>query len=220
MDENLEEPKEKEMEKEKNEPEKAEVKEERSEPEEEVKQPVLDKKKEGSFKPIIFVMIVSLVLAMFWDKVPFIRDSVHGVLNPTVGGLLNWNLTLGMMIIVFIISLFTTLVQKYATDQEAIKELRKEQKILQEEMKKYKEHPEKIAELSKKQLEFIPRTFKLTSRSIMFTGIPFILFFRWFQDFFTALGDTKFFGFLSWFWFYLIFIMIFSTILRKALKVV
>jgi len=178
-------------------------------------------RKEGSFKPIIFVMIASLAIVFFWDKIPFIKDSVHAVLDPSAGWLLeNLNIALGMLIIVFIISLFTTVIQKYATDQEALRELKKEQKILQEEMKKYKEHPEKMAELSKKQFAFIPKTFKLTSRGIMFTGIPFILFFRWFNDFFTAMGDPKFFGFLSWFWFYLIFTMIFSTVLRKALKVV
>jgi len=178
-------------------------------------------RKEGSFKPIIFVMIISLVIAMFWDRIPFIKDSVHAALDPSAGWLLqNFNITLGMLLIIFTISLLTTLVQKYATDQEALRELKKEQKILQEEMKKYKDHPEKMAELSKKQFAFIPKTFKLTSRAIMFTGIPFILFFRWFNDFFTAMGDPNFFGFLSWFWFYLIFTMVFSTVLRKALKVV
>ncbi|GAI79166.1 unnamed protein product, partial [marine sediment metagenome] len=196
MDENLEKEPEKEEKKEpegeKNESEKKEVKQE-------VKEPVVDKKKEGSFKPIIFVMIASLAIAMFWDKIPFIKNSVHAVLNPTAGWLLNWEVTIGMILIVFTISLLTTLIQKYATDQKALRELKKEQKILQEEMKKYKEHPEKMAELSKKQFAFIPKTFKLTSRGIMFTGIPFILFFRWFNDFFTTIGDPKFFGFLGHF---------------------
>ena len=198
-----------------------------SEKEEKVIPPIIPKKnKEGSFKPIVFVMIVSMVIAFFWDKIPFIKDSVHAILNPSAGWLLlNLNITLGMLVIVFIISISTTLIQKYATDQEALRELKKEQKILQEEMKKYKEHPEKMAELSKKQFAFIPKTFKLTSRSIMFTGIPFILFFRWFNDFFAAMevatgAPVKFLGFFTWFWFYLIFTMIFSTILRKALKVV
>jgi len=181
---------------------------------------VIPKGKEGSFKPLIFVMFVSFLIAGFWDKIPIIKDSVHSILNPSAGALLVWNLNWGMMILVLIISLTTTLVQKYATDQKALKELRKEQKILQAEIKKYKEHPEKVAELSKKQLEFIPRTFKLTSRGIMFTGIPFILFFRWFHDYFTTLGDVKFFGIFSWFWFYLIFVMIFSSIFRKWFKVV
>jgi len=181
----------------------------------------VNKSKEGSFKPIVFIMIASMAIALFWDKIPFIKDSVHFVLDPSAGTLLNWNATWGMILIVLIISLFTTLVQKYATDQKALKELRKEQKILQAEMKKYKEHPEKMAELSKKQFAFLPKTFKLTSRAMMFTGIPFILFFRWFNDFFSAFEvEPVFLGFLSWFWFYLIFTMIFSTIFRKVFKVV
>lgn len=178
------------------------------------------KKKEWGFFPIIAIMIVSLVIAFYWDKFPPIKDSVHYVLDPSAGALLGFNLEIGMIIIVAIITLITTLVQKYTTDQKALKELREEQKILQAEMKKYENHPEKIAELSKKQLSFIPKTYKLMSRGIIFTGIPFILFFRWFSDFFTTLGDPKFFGILSWFWFYFICTMIFSSVLRKVLKVV
>ncbi len=209
-----------------NEPEKPdneETPEEKVEPVKEVIPPTIPKKnKEGSFKPIIFVMIASLGIAMFWDSIPFIKDSVHAVLDPSAGGLLNWNVTIGMLLIVLAISLLTTVIQKYATDQKALRELKKEQKILQEEMKKYKDNPAKVAELSKKQFAFIPKTFKLTSRAIMFTGIPFILFFRWFNDFFAqeAFVDFTFFGFLSWFWFYLIATMVFSTVLRKVFKVV
>ena len=176
-------------------------------------------KKEGSFWPIILVTILSLVMAVYWDKIPFIKNGVHAALDPSAGALLKLDLTIGMILVVFIITLITTLIQKYATDQKALKELRAEQKLLQEEMKKFKDNPEKISELSKKQLEFIPRTFRLTSRTVLFTGIPFLLFFRWFYDFFNALGQPKFFGFLPWFWFYLIFTLIFSSILRKMLKV-
>lgn len=189
------------------------------------------KKKEGSFLPIILVMILSYAMFAYWDKIPFIKNAVHSVLDPSVGFLLNWNITIGMLIVIFIITLITTLIQKYTTDQKALKELREEQKILQEEMKKYQDHPEKVAELSKKQFAFFPRTMKLTSRAVLFTGIPFILFYRWFYDFFTLLmGDLKFLGFWSvsekflrapgWSWFYIISMIIFSSILRKWLKVV
>ena len=119
-----------------------------------------------------------------------------------------------------IIAILTTIIQKYATDQETLKELKKEQKLLQEEMKKYKDHPEKLMELQKKQLEFIPKTMKLSMRAIVYTGVPFILLFRWFMDFFNTIPDFRFFGFLSWFWFYLIFTIILSSILRKIFKVV
>ena len=176
--------------------------------------------KEGSFRGIFIVMIISLLIAFFWDSFSFIKNTVHTILNPTAGTLLNLNLTWGMIILVFLITLAMTLIQKYATDQETLRELKKEQKILQEEAKKYREHPEKLMEFQKKQMEFIPKTLKLSMRPIMITGVPLILFFRWFIDFFSAAGNPKFFGFFSWFWFYLISSIILSSILRKVLKVV
>ena len=176
--------------------------------------------KEGSFKGIFIVMIISLMIAFFWDNSSFIKNSAHSILDPTVGVLLNWNITWGMVIIVLFISVIMTLAQKYATDQETLREMKKEQKSLQEEIKKYKEHPEKMMELQKKQMEFIPKMMKMSMRPIVYTAIPLILFFRWFMDFFTLAGDPKFFGFLSWFWFYLIGSIVFSSVLRKLMKVV
>jgi len=165
-------------------------------------------------------MLASVLVVSLWDSVPSIKNSVHAVLNPTAGALLNWNLTIGMLVIVAVISLFTTLIQKYTTDQEALKKLKEGQKALQEEMKKFqKENPAKVMELQKKQFESMPKMMKLSMASIVYTGIPFILFFRWFGDFFTLMGDPKFFGFLSWFWFYLIGLMIVGSVLRKVLKV-
>jgi uncharacterized membrane protein (DUF106 family) len=177
-------------------------------------------KKKGSYWPLIVMMFLSYLLFAFWNKVTFLKDGLHYILDPSIGALLTWNLTIGMLIVVFAITVITTLVQKYTTDQKALKELREEQKLLQAEMNKFKDNPEKVAELSKKQMEFIPKTFKLTSRSVLYTGLPFILFFRWFSDFFTSMGDPKFFGFMTWFWFYFLSTMIFSSVLRKWLKVV
>ena len=177
-------------------------------------------KKKGSYWPIIVMMFASYLLFGFWEKFTFLKEGVHAALDPSMGALLTWNLVGGMLIIVFLITIITTLIQKYTTDQKALKELREEQKLLQEEMKKFKDNPEKVAELSKKQMEFLPKTFKLTSRAILFTGLPFILFFRWFSDFFISMGSPKFFGFMTWFWFYFISTMIFSSLLRKWLKVV
>ncbi len=178
------------------------------------------KKGEGGFVGIFIVMFISVIIAALWNKVDFIKNSAHYVLNPTAGALLNWNVTIGMSIIILVISLFMTIVQKYATDQKTLREMREEQKILQVEMKKYQNHPEKLAELTKKQFEFFPKTMKLTMRPIVYTAIPFILFFKWFSDFFAATAGFKFLGFLNWFWFYFIGTIIFSSILRKVMKVV
>lgn len=175
--------------------------------------------KEGSYAPLFIIMALSILIAGFWDQIPYLKSSINYVLSPTAGWLLNWNTTWGMLIVVFVISLISIIAQKYATDQKQLKELRKEQKLLQEEMKKFKEHPEKLIELQKKQMEFLPKTMKLSTRAILFTGVPFILLFRWFNDYFVA-KPFNFIGFLPWFWFYLIFTLIFTAILRKVLDVV
>lgn len=172
-------------------------------------------KKEGSFRPLFIFLIISLVIAGLWDKLPFIKDSIHYLLDPTAGFLLNWNLNLGMLIVVFAISLMTTLVQKYATDQDALREMKKEQKENQEQMKELQNQPEKLMELQKKQFAMMPKQMKLGMRPIMYTGIPFLLFFRWFNDYFISLGSPKFLFGLSWFWFYFITTMIISSVLRS-----
>ncbi len=176
--------------------------------------------KEGSFMPLILIMIASLVIAFYWDKFPWISNSIHFIFDPSAGALLSWNLNIGMILIVFIITLLTTLVQKYATDQKTLKELRTEQKEIQKQMKEFKNHPEKLMELQKRQFAMMPKQMKLSMRAIAYTGIPFILFFRWFNDYFIAAGNPKFLLGMGWFLFYFIFAIIFGSILRKYMDVV
>jgi uncharacterized membrane protein (DUF106 family) len=165
------------------------------------------------------ILLISMIVASAWDKTAWIKDSIHFILDPTAGALLNLNLTIGMLLVVFILSLIITLVQKYTTDQAALKELREEQKKLQKDMKEARNDPQKMTELNKKNMELFPKQFKLGMGSIAYTAIPFVLFFRWFSDYFLAIGSPKFFGFLGWFWFYFIFSLIFSMILKKYMKV-
>jgi uncharacterized membrane protein (DUF106 family) len=168
-------------------------------------------------KILFFVMVLSMIVAFMWNSIPVVKTIVHAVLDPTAGAFLNWHVSIGMIFITFVITLITTLLQKYTTDQQTLKELKNEQKLLSEEMKKYKEHPEKLVELQKKQFELMGKTMPLTMRPLLYTAIPFVLFFRWFSDYFIA-NPTKIFG-ISWFWAYLILSILFSTILRKVLKV-
>src|SRR3989344_5916515 len=179
-----------------------------------------NKKGEGSFTLIIIIMIVSLIIASLWDKAPAIKNSVHAVLNPSAGILLNWNLNIGMLVVVFAITLLTTIVQKYATDQKALKELKKEQKEISNQMKEFIAHPEKLMELQKKQFKLIQKQMKLSMRAIAYTGIPFILFFRWFSDYFIEAGNPKLWLGMSWFLFYILFAIVFGAILRKWWDVV
>ena len=175
--------------------------------------------KKGSYGLIFLVMAISILIAAFWNSLPVIKNSVNAILNPTAGFLLGLDLTIGMSILVFLLSVFTTIIQKYATDQKTLREMKEEQKKLQEDIKKLEVGSKEHTELSMKSMKFIGPMMKLSMRPIIYTAIPFILFFRWFTDYF-ALVDFKFFGFLSWFWFYLLGSIIFSSVLRKILKVV
>ena len=181
---------------------------------------ILDKRgKEGSFTPVFIILIISLLIAFYWNKFPVIKNNAHNILDPSAGALLNWNITWGFVILILIISIFMTLIQKYATDQKTLKEMKKEQKQLQEEMKKFKDHPEKVMQLQKDSMKFMGPMMKLSMRGMIYTGIPLILMFRWFMDIFTTLGNPKFFGFMTWFWFYLIVSIIISSVMRKYMDV-
>lgn len=171
-----------------------------------------------ALKTYVIITVVGLLVQAMWNSVPVIKNFIHLILDPTFGALMNFNILFGMASIVCLITLITTLFQKYGTNQEELRRLKGEQKLLQVEMKKYKDNPEKFLELQKKSMEFIPKTMELTMKPLLFTFIPFLLFFRWFNDYF-ALLDYKFFGFISWFWFYFIASLVFSSILRKVLKV-
>jgi uncharacterized membrane protein (DUF106 family) len=175
--------------------------------------------KKGSFRVIVFVMLISMVIAMAWDDLPFIKNPVHSVLDPTVGSLLEWNLVVGMLIIVLILSFIITLLQKYTTNQEELKKIKKEQKEIQAEMKKHRGNTEKTMELNKKNMSLLPKQMKLGMRSIVYTSIPLLFLFRWFYDYFALLGDNKILG-INWIIFYLITNIIFSSILKKQMNVV
>lgn len=180
--------------------------------------------KRASFKPIIFVMLASLVIAFCWDKISAIKDTAHLILDPSAGALLGWNLIYGMIILIGIISLFMTLLQKYATDQNEIRRLKKEQKDFQKQMKELRDQPEKLMEIQKNAMPLTLELMKHSMRPMIYTGIPLILFFRWFWDYFNAIDGCGFlcgsFGWPNWLWFYLIGSLIFGTIIRKILKVV
>lgn len=180
----------------------------------------MDKEGLNRFFFIMFgLMTISLLIIFMWNSVPILKNSVGAFLDPTAGALIDWDLTLGSLIVFFIIALITTIVQKYATDQATLRELRKEQKELQKEMNEYKEDPKKMLEIQKSIWPTTLKIMQVSMKGSLFTIIPFLLFFRWFMDLFVTLGDPKFFGFMSWFWFYLLSILVFSSILRKALDV-
>lgn len=171
---------------------------------------------------ILALFIISIIIAFTWDKVSLIKNSAHYVLDPTFGTIINWHNLFGLLFIILIINIAITIIHKYTTDQEALKSLREKNKQIQDQIKEAQksQDTEKVAELSKRSFAQLNDQFKHSFGSIGYTAIPLILFFRWFGDFFSDLENPKIFiGYFGWFGTYLIFSIIFSTIIRKILKV-
>ncbi|MEK6847215.1 MAG: EMC3/TMCO1 family protein [Nanoarchaeota archaeon] len=168
---------------------------------------------------IFLVMLLGIVVATFWDSFPSIKEGVHAALDPSLGALLDWNATLGLLIITAVLNLITTILHKHTTDQGLLKQIKEEQKIVQEEMKLYRSsNPQKSLELSKKSAELAMKSMPIAMRPVLYTTIPFILLIRWFGDYF-ADKPAKILGFMSGIWAYIIFFVVFSIIFRKLLKV-
>jgi len=120
------------------------------------------------------------------------------------------------------LALGSTLVYKYATDQNLMKAMREELKKTQAEMKENKSNPQKIAELQSKAM---PLNMKLMSQSfkpMILTIVPFIIIFALLGRVYTdmiVIPLPFWAGHLKWVGTYIIFSMVFTTVFRKALKI-
>lgn len=168
-------------------------------------------------KIMILVYIIGAAVVFSWNHFPLVKNSVHFVLDPSIGALFDRNLIFGFVLVMLIFSLITTLAQKYFTDQDALKILKEEQKLIQQQMKLYRQDPTKTAELTSKSFELTMKTMPLTMRPTLYTMLPFILTFKWFSDYFT-LNSVRVLG-MHWLLAYFVMILIFSPILKKVLKV-
>lgn len=166
---------------------------------------------------MFLVMIIGLAFAFMWNAVPAIGSTTHAVLDPTLGKFLDLSPKINLIVFVLILTAVLTLIQKYTTNQAEMKRLKQEQKDIQQELKKHTPGSTEYQELMSKSLAIAPKMLDLTSGSLIYTALPIILLFRWFNDYFTV-APVKIIG-LSWFWAYLIFSIIFSIILRKVFKV-
>jgi len=96
-----------------------------------------------------------------------------------------WILThkaLSIVIISFLISLFTLLVTKLFTDQKKLKELREEMNRLQKEIKKESKNQKRVLELQKEIMglnaEYMQHSFRVT----LITIIPLVLILGWMRN--------------------------------------
>lgn len=123
----------------------------------------------------------------------------------------------GILVVAATLTLITTLVYKFATDQKRMKAIRDELKSIQEEMKKMKDDPKRIMELQKdmwqKNLESMKHNFK----PMLITFLPIIIVFQWMGKTFSPFGDIVW--TLGWLGTYIILTLILSIAFRKLFKV-
>jgi len=122
-------------------------------------------------------------------------------------------------IISFLLTLVTTLIYKYMTDQEVMKTLKADIKALQAKMKEHKDDKDRMMSFQKeamtKNMEYMKKSFK----PMLVTFVPIIFIFGWLRGYYEGLGNPDVFFGLSWLWTYIIFSIVISIGLRKILKI-
>jgi uncharacterized membrane protein (DUF106 family) len=112
----------------------------------------------------------------------------------------------------FCVVLISTLIQKYFTDQEHMRVLKKRQKEISAEIKKSKD-PTAMQELNAEMMKLFVTMMKGTMKPMLITMIPFLLLFTWLRGIYVPMMGN------GWIWYYLGFSIVISIALRKVLKV-
>lgn len=109
------------------------------------------------------------------------------------------------------ITLISTFVQKWLTNQEHLKSLKKRQKEIQKELKKCKDG-NVMKELNLEMMKLTGVMFKSSMKPMFVTIIPFLLLFVWLRGIYAPVLST-------WIWYYIGYSIVASIILRKVLDV-
>lgn len=139
--------------------------------------------------------------------------------NAIFGPILRLQEPFALFIISFILTIITTLVYKFFTDQNLMKQLKEDMKSMQDQMKDSTQTEEKKLQLQKTMLEKNMVYMKHSMKPTLITFIPIIITFGWLRNYYTALGNPKIFFGMTWIWSYLIFSIAISMLARKLLNI-
>ncbi|MAG78979.1 hypothetical protein CMI40_01235 [Candidatus Pacearchaeota archaeon] len=127
-----------------------------------------------------------------------------------------WMITnpkLSVVTISFLITLAMTLVTKYYTNQNRMKELKDIQKACNIKLKNAEGDTEKIKEVQKELMDCSLELMKHSMKPMLFTFLPLIILFWWIRNIYIDI-------LAGWIWWYIGAGIISSIVLRKVLKVV
>ena len=101
----------------------------------------------------------------------------ENLLNPVFNPLLNLPTLWAVVILSFLISVIITLVYKYTTNQDLMKQLKDEMKEFQKEIKELRKEPEKAMQVQKRAMQTNMKYMMHSMRSTLFSFIPIIIIF-------------------------------------------
>lgn len=125
--------------------------------------------------------------------------------------LINTNPVLYLVIISALVTLISTLVTLWLTNQEHLKGLKERQKHLQKEMKKHKPGDKMFMELQNEMMQLSMTMMKSSFKPMFVTLIPFLLLFVWLRNVFDPILN-------HWIWWYIGSSLIASLIFRKIFR--
>ena len=101
------------------------------------------------------------------------------ILDPILSPILRIDPLLAIIIMSFLFSLIITVVYKYTTNQDLMKQLKSEMKELQKEMKELRDKPEDMMRVQRKAMQTNMKYMTQSFKSTLYTIIPVILIFSW-----------------------------------------
>jgi len=111
-----------------------------------------------------------------------------------------------------IVTFLSTLAQKWLTNQEHLKSLKKRQKEIQKELRGCKDQC-LMKELNSEMMKLTGVMFKSSMKPMFATIIPFLILFAWLRGIYVPVMGN------SWIWYYIGYSLVASIVLRKVLKV-
>jgi len=127
--------------------------------------------------------------------------------------LMQANPQISIVLLSVIVTLVSTFITKWFTNQAQLKQLKERQKEIQKELKNCKDECA-LKELQSEMLQITGTMMKSSFKPLLITMIPFLLLFYWVRSIFTpVLG-------FGWFWWYLGGSLVSGMIWRKILKIV
>lgn len=103
----------------------------------------------------------------------------ENVLNPIFAPLLNLPTIWAVILLSFFISLIITLIYKYTTDQNLMKQLKEEMKAFQKQIKELKKEPERAMQVQKQAMKTNMKYMTQSMKSTLYSFLPIILIFGW-----------------------------------------